>query len=890
MTINKSLISVAAATILAAGFAGCGSSSSTTPTTTSGVSSTATAVKGQLVDGNVTGRNLDGTLYSQYTLGASGVVESNATGTDLAGTTYLSLKPSGVKTYITILNDAGNEANLTTTEYKMPAKGFKYLTSFSTAIADTMLSNQNDYNISDEANVTALTKQVAEALGLTQADLTSTEPKAGTDFGAMNAILGTLSSAKAADFVASLITKKAGADLDANLANIEAAAIAAIDTQLQQFTAVSRTFIVDGSLKSVDMENALVNNVANGTTSTNDFQPIDTTSALRLVKSAAGNYMAINSLAPDNENGFKLNNDAQTNGLAATFYIETGTATADLNNTKATFFAEFVAKGTAVEAPFSKATKIAIELNDYNMTRYQDSKVKFTADTNTSLTSVKVTSTSNEGVSYTDTWTLADLETAAGASLTAAGLVTDASGATAKTTFDVASLYDAVYVALDGNHTSQDGSTGNFSNLGDLVNLADATIGFKATDASGNNMSVLKYDVANSQAYAMTPSTVGSTTGISLFKQNYVDFRGNGVTATNARVNTAPAYNSKITAGAAYNADTNATVSAATNMNNGSVVVSTDTANKDANLTFTLAKTDVDVNEMLNTFTISQTAGDAVLLALGNGYNATGTADINGSFSGELYVTVDSNNSGFASVSGRHPYSVLRITPKDEFTKSGTEQNVTVMINRVPNATTFTSIAGTLLSFNTNAAQTGLANVTATDESVVAGMRTATNGALVMEQDFNITDPDGDKFYYDNTTGASNATMWIASVAVQNGTQATDYAASSNWTDSAISTGALSATTANATLAAAQGYIAVAANATSLQFRSWNGSALLNMAWANNGTDSYKLSIANSTAATFATGITNASANTKVKVIFGATDGFGDSNNSVKTLYMNFTK
>jgi len=65
------MISIAAATVIAAGITGCGSSSSGTTTSTNGVATSVTATKGYVKDGNVTGWDANGTMIYQYTYKAT---------------------------------------------------------------------------------------------------------------------------------------------------------------------------------------------------------------------------------------------------------------------------------------------------------------------------------------------------------------------------------------------------------------------------------------------------------------------------------------------------------------------------------------------------------------------------------------------------------------------------------------------------------------------------------------------------------------------------------------------------------------------------------------------------------------------------------------------------
>ena len=288
MTFKKSMISIAAASVIAAGLTGCGSSGSTAAvvaaaedTTTAG---TVTSIK--VVDGEVI--NAEATVTY--------LKEDNTTGevaiTDRANWLATSIDQNGTSTYdisevnATVLDNlisvkfetkAAHESNGTiygptffdtngngimdgsetlagNLELNTPA-GFSVATPITTLVASMV--NNADIN---ESNRTALVAQaledIAESLGLDATDISSVDPLTATDkpqYAAINALLGAVTRVGNDTAVKALATalaaKAAPANTSAAFGNLAAAATTAGETDsATMFTAFEVALEADSNM------------------------------------------------------------------------------------------------------------------------------------------------------------------------------------------------------------------------------------------------------------------------------------------------------------------------------------------------------------------------------------------------------------------------------------------------------------------------------------------------------------------------------------------------------------------------------------------------------------------------------------------------------------------
>ncbi|MDF1874786.1 hypothetical protein JHD48_03430 [Sulfurimonas sp. SAG-AH-194-I05] len=735
MTIKNSLISVAASALLVSAITGCSSSDGTTTTTNAGVASELTVSKGYVQDANVTGWDANGTLLYTYAYKAdsSGVYtvasDANSTSAAISEIDYITIAPKGALTVLHMLDDNGNDANLTGGKtFTIPAKGTTYINSITTLAYQMAAANTADYNLSSESNVSALISKIETALGVSGA--ATTDPKSNTMLNDINRLLGAMTNAKASALGVALITKGAPADLSAAIDNISAAAQTAGDSALKTFVDTAKTYILSGSLKHINLEKSL-SAAINGTVIT--YELISTTSDLRIVSDS----LQINGNNADGLPGGKIKN---TGAVNVTFRMTTPEADADLNNTEATFFASFVAKEDNNSAAYTKNTKIAFELADFNMTNYSDGKVKFTPnDSNLSKVIVAVTSTTDEGVSYSDSWSLKDLTTTN-------TVITDASTNGGVTTFDVDLLYAGVKAALDANHTTS-ASAAAYTNLSLNGGISDVTIGLKAVKSDGTTMSVLNYNTTTSTAYATVGATVGASSGSALYKQSSVDFRGG-----NDANNTAPSINNgtDLNTTATDIIDGQAAFGTIDGVNVTYWNISTTGTNAAGtlNLNFTGADDGFENNTSVAVSMASTIDGNSTTKSvdfLANEFNTTKLADVNitaGAYAAINFM-VDMNHTIASNPTGRHPMATYTFIPTDEFGKVGNETNLTIALNRAPSA--FTLGKDITITTDTiddiNGTYTTETNTTEVNTTALAG--TIKLGGISNS----FTDPDGDTLY-----------------------------------------------------------------------------------------------------------------------------------------------
>ena len=265
MTLNKSLISVAAATILAAGFAGCGSSSSTTTTTTTQPTSIGAvdgyvlnyAVSATYSDGNTSAKNYstvaltDAVTYASVAAGGAttkgsstlNLSELNASVLDNLQYVTLSFKAETsdgtTKTFGTFFDANGDNLfsaadgdQLATSAFslKIPA-AYNYITPLTSLIqARYDVVTAADTNDTNKSEVMALVlSEISDALFISEDSLKNIDPMDAVSndpgFTFINAALGqAVTDGDLANIAASLSTATAATDLVSGLRNIAAGA------------------------------------------------------------------------------------------------------------------------------------------------------------------------------------------------------------------------------------------------------------------------------------------------------------------------------------------------------------------------------------------------------------------------------------------------------------------------------------------------------------------------------------------------------------------------------------------------------------------------------------------------------------------------------------------
>ena len=286
MTFKKSMISIAAASVIAAGLTGCGSSSTTATSTDTDTATTGLVTSIKVVDGEVINAEATATYLK----------EDNSTGevaiADRSNWLATSIDQNGTSTYdiselnATVLDNlisvkfetkAAHESNGTIyaptffdtngngiqdatetlagdLELNTPA-GFSVATPITTLIASMVQSA--DIN---ESNRTALVAQaledISESLGLDATDIKSVDPLTATDkpqYAAINALLGAVTRVGNDTAVQALATalaaKAAPANTSAAFANLAAAATTAGETDsAAMFTAFEVALEADSSM------------------------------------------------------------------------------------------------------------------------------------------------------------------------------------------------------------------------------------------------------------------------------------------------------------------------------------------------------------------------------------------------------------------------------------------------------------------------------------------------------------------------------------------------------------------------------------------------------------------------------------------------------------------
>jgi hypothetical protein len=320
MTLNKSLISVAAATILAAGFAGCGSSSSSSSTTTQPTA--LTAVDGYTIGGTVTvGYDVNGTQYTVAVDNTANYAQvSNAAGVAVAGKPSFSLADlnstvldnlvyvklgshagytttSGITyapTYTSISDSnftyiAGTDLDAATTFEMIAPSGYKYPTPITTLIYYAAKADVD----ANESNRTALyakaATSIAAALGVSADDIKNVDPMTTLtsptkkNMGFVNTMMGDFikntSAANLALAGTSLTnaTAATGTTIAAKIAsamgNLATAATAAgLTASATGYTATKNAYTADPSLAD-SISSMSLDVTRNATTTSGTFTP-----------------------------------------------------------------------------------------------------------------------------------------------------------------------------------------------------------------------------------------------------------------------------------------------------------------------------------------------------------------------------------------------------------------------------------------------------------------------------------------------------------------------------------------------------------------------------------------------------------------------------------------
>lgn len=709
MTINKSLISIAAATLLAASFVGCSSDDSSTapapaptPASVSGV-----AVDGYIINATVKGTYIDDANASQTvtydrTVSSTNVVTGaktlgNATYTindanstlsirskQLTGTVAPAIGTDNVSidaTYIDV--DGSGDYNATVdsaanTLILNAPQGFGPITLVSemvfkeaTVVAEYARSNAAKDDVNQTVIDNAATK-IAAALNLSIDDAKNVDPVTKPEYAFTNAML--------ASNIAGL-----GALADALVAaNTPSTSLAATFTNLVAAEPANATFgIVKANVDSgtittanVGTFNADLTRAANGSPVLNT----PSTSAFARV-TAITNGTLVNT-------GDKLLMSAPIAGV--TF---DATAATDVNSTGTVDLLIQVSQPTAAMDTTAKASALTIKVSDVGVNLVAGSAP--TLDLNTTLSKISY-EWMNADSNSTNYITNSSIDANA-SGINLSGLVTTAGS------IDVAGIINAV----DANVSA----TSHVSAMATALTTNIANVKVILVDAAG----VLTYvDGANGNQVAWAQASIAGTNGV---------ITGSGKVLLNLQADAR---------GAATGANGAPTISAANTKVNYA-----DTA-KDSNTTYTVVTT-TETGELNNSITVT---GLPTWVTVTNATKVNQTADND---------TVDFNLTTDSNLTIGDTNTTAKWSVTDEFgkTTAGTsDANISYFFNAIPT-----------ISVASNAGLTNWTKVTATHYTVdmnaskVSGSIVLTVGSMMGE-----TNSTADMKYTDLNTSVTRVT------------------------------------------------------------------------------------------------------------------------------------
>jgi hypothetical protein len=799
MTINKTLISVAAATLLAAGFAGCGSSSSDTPLTpppaTSAIQSAVQAVDGYIYNATVTAFYVkdDNTTMGSVALTSTPTTKNTSTGVVTLGSSTYSLPDANasikerIKFFKIATTTSVDDGNVTftpaayieadgrdgydvndtlvgTTVIYAPAtsKIASPLTSLAYQAAKTVLGSETagvgtigtakaDINTSMVAAIEANATKIATNLGLSGVDLLTADPIAlASSNPTFKLVTGLLKGANATD-AATILAATAPTTLSGILTTI--ATCTSGSGLGATFAGTLKTLVDNGAFTTADIATLNIEkSVTSGTYTTVTTPTLSGKFPISAVTVGASDYSVLATaggkyaITTDNLaiNMSLAKTDANVSNTTFNLLVAFKTDKARVNddsNISSSFVAKIpfdlnITDGVVATAGIGANTIIPIQLKN--------------ADGSATATKSDINATSLFGT--------ASLTTLVKVQSTATGTTTAAAGSNF-VQFDLNNIV-AKLVAADGNVTgSTETPVGTISDV--QVMLQDST---GAIVGATNATTLLPLPKAT-----FSDIGTGSITGtevIKLINLSTLDMRSGVTTRANADGNASvtlgtPVGGTFTGSGLAY--DTNST---------------------DTNVTLTFADNSAD--------SAIESNATVTGITVSNGYitlGKTALTDLNSTANGtnELNITTVPATIN-AAATGSHPFTVLKYTAKDEFAKAGSEQNVTFTFNRAPSVTTagatafsFSGIGALTLGVDKNnsvasavtdkdgdtglslkiiAAAAAASNITEGNVSVVAPSGTTNTVSLAIDANATGTGASAVKGVLTGTVGTDNNITW----------------------------------------------------------------------------------------------------------------------------------
>lgn len=908
MTLNKSIISVAAASLLAAGFSGCGSSSSTTPVTPTTQPTSITATDGYVLNYSVTATYSDGNTSAQnYTTTAaltSAVTNAKivAGGTQTAGSAVLSLTELNSTVldnlqYITLSQKAQSSDGTTLTygtffdangdnkfvaadgdiaassafSMKAPA-GYKNITPITSLIQariDTLVAS--DTNDTNKSAVMALAlTQISAALGIAEDSLKNVDPmdavSSDPSYALVNAVLGqAVTDGDLTNIATSLATATAATDAVSALRNIATGAT----KSAAYFTSTADQFEADPTMINSVASMNLDATRTNDSTAASTFAPV-----LLAAGSADFNVTAINidSVAVDTllSSGAKIDFtslDSTDLALAASTDVNT-------TNKPFTLALKIGAQESRVNADAnisSLTILVPMEMNNtLDATQYMNAAVSGTVTWEGVLSS---------GATFSGEMNASEFTNATGSSgiegVTTPVSVSANTAGTATMTLKVGSIL----TAIDSNSTVTNILTDN-TIISDLkIALVDSNSSFQRTSGTAS-------EYWGNTAIASVKGGI-NVNGKSIFKNATTDSRdasaiasANVAAAVNASSSTATATTTSIN-GYAIAGNTGVTSNTGNNtyiINQGDAshfsvsgnYTNINTGEKNTTIAFTKSTNAIDGNTSATVVDVNTTAVTNLSAKISNsstGESITQTELIKLSSSAARPL-------GTAAVAGGgYSMATYNVISTDEFGKASVagDSNITFVYNARPTVDVNTSWTDSLATVkfvaNTTATYASNATTGSTITQANSSGLTTLPGSWIINDEATVNT-------FSSTTGASIIGVGVGSTAA---------VASANVTVGDTKTIVTGITNLK---------VALTGN-NSLAFQSTNGSGYGSFGVAAlNVLNNYATLAFNGTAVTNSTTATNLTANISttdyVAVRINVYDEY--DLNSTQDLYLKFTK
>jgi hypothetical protein len=885
------MISIAAAGVIAAGLTGCGSSSTTAATSTSGIQTAVKAVDGYVMNATVTGYWLDedNTTMRSITL----------TGTDSERDITAGTWTDGSSTY-SLPADTNDTVKNSMKFYKLSYKASVPATTTTGFKPATYLESGHSvgFDSNDTAVATNFTMYAVANSGIIS-------PISNLVYQANSTLIGTETTAGTLvnqDFNATTL-----ASMEGNASKIMSAmCLSSVDMESADPVALlssNPTFtLVNAALKGQG------GNVANNLLSANDCTTSSLENTLQAISDAGANTALVSTLLSQVKIGaFKAsdiaalaidksvaNNTIEQSAPAdnsAKFQVE------DMNISATLALSSLYQYGDKVDMdqnPF-----LAIETdNDVNISnksfnlvvKVENDKVRVN-DTNNTSTGAVVLSIPFEMNSTDGTVALAidadamvkynvrddaggyinsgELNTTVLGITTSDIVLSQTSTGTATVTFDVDSILSGAATAMDDNVTGtysytndeiskvqvilQDNDSALARVIGtSTLSFPEATISGLDSTISGTGIELLDFEADLRSTAGTNASAANTANAISAIA---VDSVASTLTATSVIAGNAT---TPVTAAGALLNRTiyiNEASSATDSVDYNITIATTDGYEKNTSASATT--TDTNVSSFVS-YT-QNVAGDGIT-----------SGKSNGTISIDTTPTVTSGATG-------HPSTVLTFKTTDEFGKALTtdDYNVTVYLNRAPAS----------ISIDESSSDSNATAIKLMDNGSIVGIDGTTNAtSYVIYNALTVTDNDTDEFgnvgnsTVSASTAMANGTVRIAGISLGHtlSDDNTTYIGQPGENGS-IGTGT------NGT------YVMMNANATAFSIYGGNSSAnpFASVSIDTNGSNTYKVNVVNNNKNTTVGAMVNA---TYIGIKLKAYDKFGLETNSSSDLFLKFTK